>query len=45
MQSAFVDIGLERTGFLHISDLVETVEDLDVALRIAFFRKIQLIHY
>ena len=31
MQSAFVDIGLERTGFLHISDLVETVEDLEVA--------------
>ena len=31
MQSAFVDIGLERTGFLHISDLVETAKDLDVA--------------
>ena len=30
MQSAFVDIGLERTGFLHVSDLVETVEDLEV---------------
>ena len=29
MQSAFVDIGLERTGFLHVSDLVETVEDLE----------------
>ncbi len=30
MQSAFVDIGLERTGFLHVSDLVETVEDLEM---------------
>ena len=27
MQSAFVDIGLERTGFLHISDLAETLEE------------------
>ena len=23
MQSAFVDIGLERTGFLHVADLFE----------------------
>ena len=30
MQSAFVDIGLERTGFLHVSDLVEAGEDLEV---------------
>ena len=30
MQSAFIDIGLERTGFLHVSDLDETVEDLEV---------------
>ena len=30
MQSAFVDIGLERTGFLHVSDLVETEEDMEV---------------
>ena len=30
MQSAFIDIGLERTGFLHVSDLVETVEGLEV---------------
>lgn len=30
MQSAFVDIGLERTGFLHVSDLVETGEGLEV---------------
>ena len=30
MQSAFVDIGLERTGFLHVSDLTETVEDLEI---------------
>ena len=27
MQSAFVNIGLERTGFLHVSDLAETVEE------------------
>ena len=30
MQSAFVDIGLDRTGFLHVSDLVETDEYLEV---------------
>ena len=30
MQSAFVDIGLERTGFLHVSDLVKTDDDLEV---------------
>ena len=30
MQSAFVDIGLERTGFLHVSDLVETDEEMEV---------------
>ncbi len=30
MQSAFIDIGLERAGFLHVSDLVETVEDLEI---------------
>ncbi len=29
MQSAFIDIGLERTGFLHVSDLAETVEELE----------------
>ena len=30
MQSAFVDIGLERTGFLHVLDLVETGEGMEV---------------
>ncbi len=28
MQAAFIDIGLERTGFLHTSDLVNISEDL-----------------
>ncbi len=27
MQSAFVDIGLQRTAFLHISDIRETIDD------------------
>jgi len=27
MQSAFIDIGLERTGFLHISDIVDSYHD------------------
>ncbi len=27
MQAAFIDIGLERTGFLHISDIIELNED------------------
>jgi len=29
MQSAFIDIGLERTGFLHVSDIVEIFEDIE----------------
>ncbi len=29
MQAAFVDIGLERTGFLHISDIVDSVEAVE----------------
>jgi ribonuclease G len=29
MQSAFIDIGLERTGFLHISDIAETYNHFD----------------
>jgi ribonuclease G len=29
MQAAFVDIGLERTAFLHVSDMVETMLDLE----------------
>ena len=27
MQAAFIDVGLERTGFLHISDIVGNQED------------------
>jgi ribonuclease G len=29
MQSAFVDLGLERDGFLYVSDVVDTLESLD----------------
>jgi ribonuclease G len=29
MQSAFIDIGLDRTGFLHISDIVESYNQAD----------------
>ncbi len=29
MQAAFIDIGLERTGFLHMSDIIEVNEDSD----------------
>lgn len=29
MQSAFIDIGLERTGFLHISDIIDQDNHLD----------------
>jgi ribonuclease G len=29
MQSAFVDIGLERDGFLYVSDVVQSFDDLD----------------
>jgi ribonuclease G len=29
MQSAFVDLGLERDGFLYVSDVVEAFEELD----------------
>ena len=29
MQSAFVDIGLDRDGFLYVSDVVETPEELE----------------
>jgi ribonuclease G len=29
MQSAFVDIGLERDGFLYVSDVVDTIEEFD----------------
>ncbi len=29
MQSAFVDIGLERDGFLYVSDVIDTMEEFD----------------
>jgi ribonuclease G len=29
MQAAFIEIGLERTAFLHVSDIRETLEDID----------------
>src|SRR5512147_397543 len=29
MQSAFVDLGLERDGFLYVSDVVSTFEEFD----------------
>ena len=31
MQAAFIDIGLERTGFLHVSDIVRTHADNETA--------------
>ena len=32
MQAAFVDVGLARTGFLHISDMDATVKELETGL-------------
>lgn len=29
MQSAFVDIGLERDGFLYVSDVIDTLDEID----------------
>jgi Ribonuclease G/E len=29
MQSAFVDLGLERDGFLYVSDVIATFEEFD----------------
>src|SRR3954471_8080122 len=29
MQSAFVDLGLERDGFLYVTDVIATFEDFD----------------
>ena len=29
MQSAFIDIGLERDGFLYVSDVIDTIEEFD----------------
>src|SRR5881397_1457271 len=31
MQSAFVDVGLERDAFLYVSDVVEDLEEFDTA--------------
>jgi ribonuclease G len=31
MQSSFVDIGLERDGFLYVSDVISSLEDFDAA--------------
>src|SRR6185503_6690520 len=29
MQCAFIDLGLERDGFLYVSDVVDTIEEFD----------------
>src|SRR5918999_5622532 len=29
MQSAFIDLGLERDGFLYVSDVINTVEEFE----------------
>ena len=29
MQSAFIDIGLERDGFLYVSDVIDTIEEFE----------------
>jgi len=29
MQSAFIDLGLERDGFLYVSDVVNTIEEFE----------------
>src|SRR6187549_2718938 len=29
MQCAFIDIGLERDGFLYVSDVIDTIEEYD----------------
>src|SRR6202158_1852305 len=29
MQCAFIDIGLERDGFLYVTDVVDTIEEVD----------------
>src|SRR5438477_12142372 len=29
MQSSFIDIGLERDGFLYVADVVDTMEEFD----------------
>src|SRR5258706_11822563 len=29
MQCAFIDIGLDRDGFLYVSDVVDTIEEFD----------------
>ncbi len=37
MQSAFIDIGLDRTGFLHISDIVDSFDDIENSGKITSF--------
>src|SRR5262245_12356193 len=29
MQSSFIDLGLERDGFLYVADVIDTVEEFD----------------
>src|ERR671929_358332 len=29
MQSSFIDIGLERDGFLYVADVIDTMEEFD----------------
>src|SRR6266851_3836187 len=29
MQSSFIDIGLERDGFLYVADVIDTIEEFD----------------
>src|ERR671927_1712769 len=29
MQSSFIDIGLERDGFLYVADVVDTIDEFD----------------
>ena len=31
MQAAFIDVGLARTGFLHVSDMTASIEELDTS--------------
>ncbi len=35
MQAAFIDIGLQRAGFLHIADIGQTVEDLEIVQEVS----------
>ena len=33
MQSSFVDIGLERDGFLYVAEVIDTLEEFDQVIR------------